>query len=138
MTGDFGMPGAIVHYVEHDCLCYPKANIAYRMDDKQDKNAGGNSDKYEKIWNGILQNQEAEEEIQNSVKIFYPNNFHLSDSKLKNSHFFCLDETDGKNGVYLIISNIVAISSVAIVTFDFSIKMFPPVIIYDGITRISL
>ena len=32
-------------------------------------------------------------------------------------------------GFYLIISNIAAMSSVAIVTFDFSIKMFPPVII---------
>ena len=39
---------------------------------------------------------------------------------------------------YLIISNIIAMSSVAIVTFDFSIKILPPVIIYDGITRIPL
>ncbi len=38
---------------------------------------------------------------------------------------------------YLMISNIVAMSSVAIVAFDFSIKMFFPVIIYDGITLIS-
>ena len=30
--------------------------------------------------------------------------------------------------LYMIISNISAISSVAIVTFDFSIRMFPPVI----------
>ena len=41
-------------------------------------------------------------------------------------------------GFYLIISNIVAISSVAIDTFDFSIKIFPPVIMYDGITLIPL
>ena len=40
-------------------------------------------------------------------------------------------------GFYLIISNIVAMSSVAIVTFDFSIKMFPPVIMYEGITPVS-
>lgn len=39
---------------------------------------------------------------------------------------------------YLIISNIVAISSVAIDTFDFSIKIFPPVIMYEGITLIPL
>lgn len=36
------------------------------------------------------------------------------------------------------IFNIVAMSSVAIAAFDFSIKMFPPVIMYDGITRIPL
>lgn len=32
-------------------------------------------------------------------------------------------------GVHLIISNMVEMSSVAIVTFDFSIRIFPPVII---------
>ena len=45
-------------------------------------------------------------------------------------------EIKSLDGFYLIISNIVAMSSVAIVTFDFSIKMFFPVIMYDGITRI--
>lgn len=38
----------------------------------------------------------------------------------------------------VMILSIVAMSSAAIVTFDFSIKMFPPVIMYDGMTRISL
>ena len=38
----------------------------------------------------------------------------------------------------VMILSIVAMSPAAIVTFDFSIKMFPPVIMYDGMTRISL
>ena len=39
---------------------------------------------------------------------------------------------------YRIIPNMAAISSVVIVTFDFSIRIFPPVIMYDGITLIPL
>lgn len=41
-------------------------------------------------------------------------------------------------GSYRMISSMAAMSSAAMVTFDFSIKMFLPVIIYDGMTRIPL
>ncbi len=47
-----------------------------------------------------------------------------------------LNEELEKSGSYLMSSSITAMSSAAIVTFDFSINRFPPVIMYDGMTRI--
>lgn len=77
---DFGMPGAIVHYVEQfykkgyeDLLI---ASVIRRSTlhtiwmINRIKNAGDNSDKYEKVLNDILERQDAEEEIKNTVKRF--------------------------------------------------------------------
>lgn len=77
---DFGIPGAIVHYVERfyengyeDLLA---ASIARRPTlhtvwmVNRIKNAGENPEKYEKILNDILVRQDVEDEIKNSVKEF--------------------------------------------------------------------
>ena len=77
---DFGMPGAIVHYVEQfykngyeDLLIAsvtrrPTLHTVWMIN--RIKNAGENSNKYEKILNDILEKQDMEEEIKNSVKEF--------------------------------------------------------------------
>lgn len=77
---DFGMPGAIVHYVEQfykkgyeDLLIAsvtrrPTLHTVWMI--SRINNAVENSDKYEKILNDILQKQDVEEEIKNSVKEF--------------------------------------------------------------------
>ena len=77
---DFGMPGAIVHYVEQfykngyeDLLITsvtrrPTLHTVWMIN--RIKNAGENSNKYEKILNDILEKQDTEEEIKNSVKEF--------------------------------------------------------------------
>ena len=80
---DFGMPGAIVHYVEQfykkgyeDLLIAsvarrPTLHTVWMIN--RIKNVGENADKYEKILNDILQKQDVEEEIENSVKEFLSN-----------------------------------------------------------------
>lgn len=82
---DFGMPGAIVHYVEQfykkgyeDLLMAsvvrrPTMHTVWMIN--RIKNAGENSEKYEKILKDILEKQEVEKEIKDSVKEFYQNNF---------------------------------------------------------------
>ncbi|MBD5453041.1 MAG: hypothetical protein HDR30_01770 [Lachnospiraceae bacterium] len=77
---DFGMPGAIVHYVEQfykkgyedllvaSVIRRPTMHTVWMIN--RIKNAGENSDKYEKILNDILEKQDVEEEIKNSVKEF--------------------------------------------------------------------
>lgn len=77
---DFGMPGAIVHYVERfyksgyeDLLISsvvrrPTLHTVWMIN--RIKNAGENSEKYEKILKDILTKQDVEEEIKNSVKGF--------------------------------------------------------------------
>lgn len=77
---DFGMPGAIVHYVEQfykngyeDLLIAsvtrrPTLHTVWMIN--RIKNAGENSDKYEKILNDILDRQDVEDEIKKSVKEF--------------------------------------------------------------------
>lgn len=75
---DFGMPGAIVHYVEQfykngyeDLLIAsvtrrPTLHTVWMIN--RIKNTGENSDEYEKILNDILKRQDVEDEIKNSVK----------------------------------------------------------------------
>ena len=77
---DFGIPGAIVHYVEQfykngyeDLLIAsvvrrPTLHTVWMMN--RIKNASENSEKYEKLLNDILTKQGVEEEIKNSVKEF--------------------------------------------------------------------
>lgn len=77
---DFGIPGAIVHYVEQfykngyeDLLVAsvvrrPTLHTVWMIN--RIKNAGENADKYEKILNDILENQNVEKEIRDSVKEF--------------------------------------------------------------------
>lgn len=77
---DFGMPGAIVHHVEQfykkgyeDLLIAsvtrrPTLHTVWMIN--RIKNAGENSDKYVKVLNDILERQDVEEEIKNSVKDF--------------------------------------------------------------------
>ncbi len=77
---DFGMPGAIVHYAEkfykkgyEDLLITsvirrPTVHTVWMIN--RIKNANENSDKYEKILNDILERQDIEEEIKNTVKEF--------------------------------------------------------------------
>lgn len=77
---DFGMPGAIVHYVEkfykkgyEDLLIAsvirrPTVHTVWMLN--RIKNAGENSDQYEKILNDILEKQGIEDEIKNAVKEF--------------------------------------------------------------------
>lgn len=77
---DFGMPGAIVHYVEkfykkgyEDLLIAsvirrPTVHTVWMLN--RIKNAGENSDQYEKILNDVLEKQGIEHEIKNAVKEF--------------------------------------------------------------------
>ena len=77
---DFGVPGAIVHYVERfykkgyedllldSIIRRPTLHTVWMIN--RIKNAGENSDKYEKILNDILDRQDVEEEIKKSVKEF--------------------------------------------------------------------
>ena len=77
---DFGMPGAIVHYVEQfykkgyedllvaSVIRRPTLHTVWMIN--RIKNAGENSDKYEKVLNDILERQDVEEEIKNAVKEF--------------------------------------------------------------------
>lgn len=77
---DFGMPGAIVHYVEQfykkgyeDLLIAsvtrrPTLHTVWMIN--RIKNAGENSEKYEEILKDILEKQEVEKEIKDSVKEF--------------------------------------------------------------------
>lgn len=77
---DFGMPGAIVHYVERfykngyeDLLISsvvrrPTLHTVWMMN--RIKNTGENSERYEKILRDILTKQDVEEEIKKSVKGF--------------------------------------------------------------------
>ena len=77
---NFGMPGAIVHYVEQfykkgyeDLLIAsvvrrPTMHTVWMIN--RIKNAGENSEKYEKILSDILEKQEVEKEIKDSVKEF--------------------------------------------------------------------
>ena len=77
---DFGMPGAIVHYLEQfykkgyeDLLAAsvirrPTMHTVWMIN--RIKNAGENSNKYENILKDILEKQDVEEEIKNSVKEF--------------------------------------------------------------------
>lgn len=77
---DFGMPGAIVHSVEkfykkgyEDLLIAsvirrPTVHTVWMLN--RIKNAGENSDQYEKILNDILEKQGIEDEIKNAVKEF--------------------------------------------------------------------
>lgn len=77
---DFGMPGAIVHYMEQfykkgyeDLLTAsvarrPTLHTVWMIN--RIKNTGENSDKYETIFNDILQKQDVEEEIKNAAKEF--------------------------------------------------------------------
>ncbi len=77
---DFGMPGAIVHYMEQfykkgyeDLLTAsvvrrPTLHTVWMIN--RIKNAGESSDKYETILNDILQKQDVEEEIKNAAKEF--------------------------------------------------------------------
>lgn len=79
---DFGMPGAIVHYVEQfykkgyeDLLIdsvtrRPTLHTVWMM--SRIRNASANADKYEKVLNDILEKQDIEEEIKTSVKEFLP------------------------------------------------------------------
>ena len=77
---DFGMPGAIVHYVEkfykngyEDLLVAsvirrPTLHTVWMIN--RIKNAGENSERYENILKDIMTKPEVEEEIKNSVKEF--------------------------------------------------------------------
>lgn len=77
---DFGMPGAIVHYVEQfykngyedlliaSVIRRPTLHTVWMIN--RIKNAGENSDKYEKVLNDILEKQDVEKEIKDSVKDF--------------------------------------------------------------------
>ena len=77
---DFGIPGAIVHYVERfykngyeDLLISsvarrPTLHTVWMIN--RIKNADENAEKYEKILKDILAKQDVEEEIKNSVKGF--------------------------------------------------------------------
>lgn len=77
---DFGMPGAIVHYVEQfykkgyedllvdSVIRRPTLHTVWMIN--RIKNAGENSDKYEKILNDILEKQDVEEAVKNSVRDF--------------------------------------------------------------------
>ena len=77
---DFGMPGAIVHYVERfyknryeDLLISsvvrrPTLHTVWMIN--RIKNADENSERYEKILRDILTKQDVEDEIKNSVKGF--------------------------------------------------------------------
>lgn len=77
---DFGMPGAIVHYVEQfykkgyeDLLIAsvtrrPTLHTVWMIN--RIKNAGENSDQYEKVLKDILERQDVEEEIKNAAKEF--------------------------------------------------------------------
>ena len=79
-SSDFGMPGAIVHYVERfykngyeDLLISsvvrrPALHTVWMIN--RIKNAGENSERYEKILKDILTKQNVEEEIKNSVQGF--------------------------------------------------------------------
>lgn len=74
---DFGIPGAIVHYIEQfykkgyedllitSVIRRPTLHTVWMIN--RIKNAGENSDKYEKILNDILEKQDIEEKIKNSV-----------------------------------------------------------------------
>ena len=80
LLSDFGMPGAIVHYVERfykngyeDLLTAsvnrrPTRHTAWMIN--RIKNAGESADKYEKVLQDILERQDVEEEIKNFVKEF--------------------------------------------------------------------
>lgn len=77
---NFGIPGAIVHYIEQfykkgyedllitSVIRRPTLHTVWMIN--RIKNAGENSDKYEKILNDILEKQDIEEKIKNSVKEF--------------------------------------------------------------------
>ncbi|MDE5819128.1 MAG: hypothetical protein K2N41_00670 [Lachnospiraceae bacterium] len=77
---DFGMPGAIVHYVEQfykkgyeDLLIAsvtrrPTLHTVWMIN--RIKNAGENVDLYKGLFHQILEKQDVEEEIKNSVKEF--------------------------------------------------------------------
>ena len=77
---DFGMPGAIVHYVEQfykngyeDLLIAsvtrrPTLHTVWMIN--RIKNAGENADLYKELFQQILEKQDVEEEIKNSVKEF--------------------------------------------------------------------
>lgn len=77
---DFGMPGAIVHYVEQfyksgyeDLLIAsvtrrPTLHTVWMIN--RIKNAGENSDRYRKVLQDILEKQDVEAEIKESVKEF--------------------------------------------------------------------
>lgn len=77
---DFGMPGAIVHYVEQfykkgyedllvdSVIRRPTLHTVWMIN--RIKNAGENSDKYEKILNDILEKQDVDEAVKNSVRDF--------------------------------------------------------------------
>ena len=77
---DFGMPGAIVHYVEQfykngyedlliaSVIRRPTLHTVWMIN--RIKNAGENSDKYEKVLNDMLEKQDVEKEIKDSVKDF--------------------------------------------------------------------
>lgn len=76
--GDFGMPGAIVHYVERfykngyeDLLAAsvtrrPTRHTAWMIN--RIKNAGESAEKYEKVLQDILERQDVEQEIKDFVK----------------------------------------------------------------------
>lgn len=77
---NFGIPGAIVHYIEQfykkgyedllitSVIRRPTLHTVWMIN--RIKNAGENSDKYEKILNDILEKQDIEEKIKNYVKEF--------------------------------------------------------------------
>lgn len=77
---DFGMPGAIVHYVEkfyengyEDLLIdsvtrRPTLHTVWMVN--RIMNTGENADRYEKILNDVVTRQDIEEEIKNSAKEF--------------------------------------------------------------------
>ena len=77
---DFGMPGAIVHYVEQfyekdyedlliaSVIRRPTLHTVWMIN--RIKNTSENPDKYEKILNDILKKQNIEEEIKNFIKEF--------------------------------------------------------------------
>ena len=76
----FGMPSAIVHYVEQfykkgyedlliaSVIRRPTLHTVWMIN--RIKNAGENSDKYEKVLKDILERKDVEEEIKNAVKEF--------------------------------------------------------------------
>lgn len=80
---DFGMPGAIVHYVEQfykngyedlliaSVIRRPTMHTVWMMN--RIKNAGENSERYVKILNDILEKQDVEKEIKDSVREFLAN-----------------------------------------------------------------
>lgn len=77
---DFGMPGAIVHYVEQfykkgyedlllaSVIRRPTLHTVWMIN--RIKNTGENSDQYEKILNDILERQDIEEKIKELVLNF--------------------------------------------------------------------